>query len=110
VGVTAWLLLAPMPPMPGWLMGIEVLAPVDRTAHVGLFGLLTVMPQAAAWGRRRSGLVAAVLVAAGVGLEVAQMWTDSREADVGDAMANAAGVGLGVLAGWTRELLRRKTV
>ncbi len=90
-------------------MQVEVLAPVDRTAHVALFGLLTVLPQAAEWGRRRSGMVAAALLAAGVVLEVAQAWTGYREADAGDAMANAAGVGLGVLAGWARELLRRRT-
>lgn len=78
--------------------------PYDKFLHVGVFALATLCAVASVRDRRAALALAAVIVIAGIGVELVQSMVPGRSADTADAAANALGV-LVVLAGYF--LLRR---
>lgn len=74
--------------------GPPLLPHIDKLAHAGAFAMLTLV------GARtglRPWLLAGLLLAYGVGIEVAQgLLTTTRDASLADVLADAAGIALGL--------------
>jgi VanZ family protein len=102
VAVT-WLALVPDPPQTlttGW----------DKSNHLLAFGSLAFTGVWAAWREpRRWWQLAAVLLAYGVGIEIAQSFLPPRSADAADVLADGLGIALGLLAAWPLVRVSRRS-
>ena len=76
----------------------------DKLHHMGAYGVLFFLLIQAYGDRFSLGLLAIGLMAFGVSIEVAQSFTEYRQADLWDLAANASGI---LLAGLTLSCLRR---
>jgi len=92
--VITWLALSPAPPKTintGW----------DKANHALAFASLAFSAVWALWQRPRQWpVLAAALLAYGVGIEIAQSFLPPREADWHDVLADGVGIALGLLAAW----------
>jgi VanZ family protein len=83
----------------------------DKVLHAGSYFLLMVW-FAGLYRRKAHGIIAVVLVALGVGLDVLQGGTATRSFDVRDILANSVGVLVGLvlslwlLEGWCQRVER----
>lgn len=74
--------------------GPPLLPHLDKLAHAGAFTVLALLGTRAGL---RPWLLAALLLAYGVGIEVAQgVFTTTREASLADVLADALGIALGL--------------
>lgn len=106
----AWLSLSPKPPKPELtFLGI------DKLLHAAAYCTLTLL---AGWslsaaiplGRRAWLLIAVSSFLFGGAMEIAQaIFTTTRQAELGDLLANACGVSVGLFAAWTARTLNRAT-
>lgn len=94
LAVISWLALSAAPPKTlstGW----------DKSNHALAFASLAFT---LAWGwwpkPRQWGWVVLVLLAYGIGIEIAQSFLPPREADWHDVVADSVGIALGLLAAW----------
>lgn len=89
-----WLALVPDPPQrvsTGW----------DKSNHALAFASLAFASVWALWPQPRQwGWPAVVLLAYGVGIEIAQHFLPPRSADPQDVLADAVGIALGLLIAW----------
>jgi len=91
VAVVIYLSLAPAPPQIDLEQG-------DKLQHLIAYGSLMLWFAQVRTGAAERRATALLLLALGIGLELAQGLTGYREMSVADAAANAAGVALGWLA------------
>ena len=101
LAVISWLALSAAPPKTfstGW----------DKSNHALAFAALAF---SAVWGwwqqPRQWPRLIAVLVAYGIGIEIAQSFLPPREADWHDVVADSIGIALGLLAAWPVTWLTR---
>jgi hypothetical protein len=108
-----WLLLAAV--VVGSLIPGPVLQKVDvsdKVMHSGAYCMLMVW-FAGFYRRDLYPMIAAVLIALGVGLDVLQLLTETRSFDWFDVGMNAAGVGFGLvlslllIGGWCQRVEQR---
>jgi VanZ family protein len=94
LAVISWLALSAAPPKTvdlGW----------DKANHALAFASLAFSAVWALWQRPRQWLrLVAVLLAYGIGIEIAQSFLPPREADWHDVVADSVGIVLGLLAAW----------
>jgi VanZ family protein len=86
----------------GSLMPSDVLVVVsafDKLLHAGSYFVL-MMWFAGVYEARRYVPIALVLIAAGLGLDVLQMFTETRTFSVFDVLANCLGVVAGLVLAW----------
>lgn len=96
----AWLLTAGV--IVGSLLPGEVVAAMhvrDKILHAGSYFILMVA-FAGVYRRRLYPIVAVVLVALGLGLDLLQRLTETRQFDWNDVAMNCAGVVAGLLLSW----------
>lgn len=97
-----WLALVPDPPTAistGW----------DKTNHLLAFGSLAFSGVWALWREPRHWWrLAAVLLAYGVGIEIAQGLLPPRSADAADVLADGVGIAIGLLAAWPFAVMTRR--
>jgi VanZ family protein len=97
-----WLALVPDPPRglsTGW----------DKSNHLLAFASLAFTAVWACWPRPRQWwLLVVVMLAYGVGIEIAQSFLPPRSADAADVLADGIGIALGLLAAWPFVVLTRR--
>jgi VanZ family protein len=94
LAVISWLALSAAPPKTidlGW----------DKANHMLAFASLAFSAVWALWQQPRQWpRLVAVLLAYGIGIEIAQSFLPPREADWHDVVADSVGIVLGLLAAW----------
>lgn len=91
---------------------VETVSISDKVLHAGAYFVLMVC-FAGFYARDSYPVIAVVLVALGLGLDVLQLLTETRAFDWYDVAANGAGVAAGValswlqLGGWCQRLEQR---
>lgn len=97
-----WLALVPDPPQglsTGW----------DKSNHLLAFASLAFASVWACWPQPRQWwLLVLVLLAYGVGIEIAQSFLPPRSADAADVLADGMGIALGLLVAWPFIVVTRK--
>lgn len=102
LAVISWLALSAAPPTTvttGWDKANHTLA----FAALAFSAVWAFWPQPSLWGR-----LVAVLLAYGIGIEIAQSFLPPREADWHDVIADSIGILLGLVAAWPVFRLGRK--
>lgn len=102
LAVISWLALSAAPPKTvdtGW----------DKANHALAFASLAFTAVWAFWPQPQQWRVLfAVLLAYGIGIEIAQSFLPPRSADWHDVVADAIGIAVGLLAAWPAVLLARR--